>query len=79
MIFDDIVECHDTPSGMVPWQVMRGKRAFGGNGVDTVEVPITGFVCKKRLLIKPLFPAEYVRKYKISSPSGASTCCKNII
>jgi succinoglycan biosynthesis protein ExoO len=65
MIFDDIIECHDTPSGMVPCHVLRGKRAFGGNGIDTVEVPIADFVCKKRLLIKPLFPLKYVKKYKV--------------
>jgi succinoglycan biosynthesis protein ExoO len=65
MIFDDIIECHDTPSGMVPCHVLRGKCAFGGNGVDTVEVPIADFVCKNRLLIKPLFPLKYVKKYKV--------------
>ena len=32
MIFDDIMECHDTPSGMVPWHTLRGKYAFGSNG-----------------------------------------------
>jgi succinoglycan biosynthesis protein ExoO len=66
MIFDDLIECHDTPLGMVPWHEMRGKRAFGSNGIDAVEVPITEFVREKRLLIKPIFPAKYVKKYKIS-------------
>lgn len=69
MIFDDIIECHDSLSGMVPWPVLRGKRAFGGNGVDTVEVPIDDFVCIKHLLIKPLFPIKYVKKHKISDSS----------
>ena len=33
MMFDDILECHDTAHGMVPWNVLRGKYAFGGNGI----------------------------------------------
>jgi len=66
MLFDDIYECHDTPSGMVPWRVMRGRRAFGGNGIDAVQVPTAHFVRERRLLIKPLFPAGYVKEYRIS-------------
>jgi succinoglycan biosynthesis protein ExoO len=69
IIFDDIWECHDTPSGMIPWRVMRGKRAFSGNGKDAVEVPTADFVCEKRLLIKPLFPVEIVRRHRISHGS----------
>jgi glycosyltransferase involved in cell wall biosynthesis len=69
MIFDDIIECHDTPSGMVPWHRLRGKRAFGGNGIETVDVETADFVCSKRLLIKPLFPAKYVKKYNVSHGS----------
>jgi len=65
MIFDDILECHDTVDGMVPWNVLRGKYAFGCNGIKSVEVPIENFVCQKRLLIKPLLPLTYVRKHHI--------------
>jgi len=63
MIFDDILECHDTEDGMVPWHNMRGKYAFGGNGIKAVEVPIENFVCQERLLIKPLLPLTHVRQY----------------
>ena len=49
MVFDDIIECHDTPDGMIPWRVLRGKIAFGGNGVETVEVSIDNFVKQERL------------------------------
>ena len=65
MIFDDILECHDTVHGMVSWHVLRGKYAFGGNGIKAVEVPIESFVCQERLLIKPLFPLRHVRQYHI--------------
>ena len=67
MIFDDILECHDTDTeyGLVPWHVLRGKYAFGGDGIKAVEVPIENFVCQERLLIKPLLPLRHVRQYHI--------------
>jgi glycosyltransferase involved in cell wall biosynthesis len=65
MIFDDIIECHDTPSGMVPWCRLRGKNAFGSKGTGSVEVPIESYVRSKRLLIKPLFPLGWIRQYDI--------------
>jgi len=76
MIFDDIIECHDTPSGMVPWRAMRGRRAFGGNGKDAVDVPAEIYACETRMLIKPLMPLACVRRNKVrhgSSRFGADT------
>ena len=65
MIFDDILECHDTDHGMAPWRVLRGKYAFGGNGISAVEVPVEDFVCQKRLLLKPLLPLRSIREHHI--------------
>jgi succinoglycan biosynthesis protein ExoO len=69
MIFDDIWECHDTPSGMIPWHVLRGKNAFGSNGKDAIDVSIETFVCLDRWLIKPLLPISYIRKHNICHSS----------
>jgi succinoglycan biosynthesis protein ExoO len=65
MIFDDIVECHDTPSGMVPWRIIYGKHAFGGHGFSPINVPLEKYIISKRLLIKPVFPLNLVKKKKI--------------
>jgi succinoglycan biosynthesis protein ExoO len=65
IIFDDIIECHDTPTGMVPWHTLRGKYAFGGNGIGIIKVPIADYVFGSRLLIKPLFPVQYVKRHRI--------------
>jgi succinoglycan biosynthesis protein ExoO len=69
IIFDDIIECHDTPSGMVPWHVLRGKHAFGCNGTDSIDVPIETFVCSVRLLIKPLIPLSFIKQYHVHHTS----------
>jgi len=66
LIFDDIFECHDTPSGMVRWRELRGKHAFGGNGIDAIDVEIEDYVRLERQLIKPLFPLRYIKQYSIS-------------
>ena len=66
IMFDDILECHDTPSGMVPWQVLRGKYAFDGNGIEPVYVPIEKFLTAERFLIKPLIPLKYVNQYHVN-------------
>jgi succinoglycan biosynthesis protein ExoO len=65
ILFDDIWECHDTPSGMIPWRVLRGKYAFGSNGIDAVKVPIENYICQKRLVKSALFPLNYVKKNNI--------------
>jgi glycosyltransferase involved in cell wall biosynthesis len=65
MVFDDIMECHDTASGLFPWRLLRGKRAFGGNGIDSINVPIEKFIQSSRLLIKPLFPSRVVHQNNI--------------
>jgi succinoglycan biosynthesis protein ExoO len=69
MIFDDIWECHDTPSGMIPWHVLRGKYAFGSNGSNAIDVPIETFICLDRWLIKPLLPISYIREHNICHSS----------
>ena len=65
IVFDDIWECHDTASGMVPWHVLRGKYAFGGDGIHSIEVPIENYILQKRLLKSALFPLKYIKKYNI--------------
>jgi succinoglycan biosynthesis protein ExoO len=65
ILFDDIWECHDTPSGMIPWRVLRGQYAFGGNGIDIIEVPIEKYIRENRLLKSAIFPLKYVKDYNI--------------
>lgn len=69
IVFDDILECHDTPSGMIPWRLLRGKKAFGGNGKDPVDVPPDKFIRLRRWLIKPLIPSIILKKYNIKQSS----------
>jgi len=62
MVFDDILECHDTPTGLVPWRRVRGDQAFGAVRREPVNVAFSDYIRQRRLLIKPLFPARAVRE-----------------
>ena len=62
MVFDDLVLCHDGPSGLIPWKRLRGARAFGGDGSGPIAVTAERFVMAERLLIKPLVPMSRVRR-----------------
>jgi len=65
-VFDDIFECHDTLNGMIHWRTLRGNSAFGGNGCNTVNVPIEHLIFSHRSLLKPIFPLHYIREHNIT-------------
>jgi len=69
IIFDDIMRCHDTPSGMIPWRPLRGKYAFGTNGTNAVQVPVEKYICSNSLLIKPLLPLSHIRQHNVHHSS----------
>lgn len=62
IIFDNIIECHDGPDGLVPWKTVRGPSAFGGDGTHPVMVSLEDFIRQKRLIMQPLFPANAVKQ-----------------
>lgn len=63
MVFDDLMLCHDTPSGMRPWKRLRGPDAFGERSTQPRLVPIETFITAPRLLVKPVFPAHFVHEH----------------
>lgn len=65
VLFDDIWECHDTPYGMVPWRILRGKRAFHSNGRGSIEISVEDYLCQKRLIKSAFFPLKHVKKLDI--------------
>ncbi len=62
MLFDDIIECHDTPDGLVPWRVIRGEDAFG---LNKSNVPYEIFILSKRLVIQPLVRLNTIKNNNI--------------
>ena len=56
LIFDDIMICHSSTDGLVPWRVVHGLGAFGGHGLEARDLAIEDYLASPRLLIKPLIP-----------------------
>lgn len=69
MVFDDLLLCHDAPSGLVPWRRLRGEDAFGCCSAQPRIVSLERFIVAPRLLIKPIFPGDLVRQHGVRHSS----------
>lgn len=58
LVFDDILECHDTAAGLVPFRRVHGRAAFHGGLRRGEPRPVTlaRLVSATRLLVKPCIP-----------------------
>lgn len=71
LIFDELLECHDTPSGMVPWRRVRSFDAFGdAHNKQPQSVSFASFIRAKRTIIQPLIPSDLIRKHGINHGSA---------
>lgn len=71
LLFDDILQCHETAAGLVPWRNVHGPRAFGrrnGNGNLVGPLALADLISAKRLLIKPLVSCGAVRRLGARHP-----------
>lgn len=76
MVFDDLLVCHHTPNGLVPWRRMRGRKAFNGNGSESIDVNPVLWALSYQFLIKPLLHADTLRALNIKHTTlkfGADT------
>ena len=60
VIFDDIMECHSTERGIVPWRRLRGP-AVGEQG-KPLHMNATKLIDSKRMFIKPFFSQALLRE-----------------
>jgi succinoglycan biosynthesis protein ExoO len=54
VVFDDMMRCHSTSEGVIPWKRIRGKKAFGAHG-RPVTVSIESWMRNRRTIMQPLF------------------------
>lgn len=76
MVFDDLLICHHTPSGLVPWRPMRGAKAFGSDGKNPVNVTAAAWANSYQFLIKPIIHNDTLIQSKIKHTTlkfGADT------
>lgn len=76
MVFDDLLICHHTTNGLIPWRHMRGRNAFNGNGKEPIDINPVSWALSYQFLIKPLFHADTLRALNIKHTTlkfGADT------
>lgn len=69
IIFDNIMACHDTVRGMVPWRPVRDKRAFGAARLGVMRVSPASWISEPRTIMQALIPTQLIRSLHITHPS----------
>lgn len=64
VVFDDLMMCHDTDTGLKPWQPLHGRHAFGSKGLPSL-IEIESYIRSSRLLIKPIIRTSFIRQHNI--------------
>jgi succinoglycan biosynthesis protein ExoO len=66
IVFDELIECHDTPVGLVPWRKVRNGHCFGyRNGCEPHELEFVDFIRARRTIMQPLIPLSAIRQYDV--------------
>jgi succinoglycan biosynthesis protein ExoO len=70
MVFDDVVECHDTPGGLRAWQRVHGER-FGTprDGRALVRCTLADVISARRFLMKPMITLAAIKRMGVSHPA----------
>lgn len=61
VVFDDIMECHSTAHGLIPWRRLRGPRAFGASD-KPVHITAGELIGSNRMLMQPMFSRSLLLK-----------------
>lgn len=55
IVVDAILDCHDTPNGLIPWNlVWTYQKNCDSNSISTIAMDFIDFISKTRTLVKPL-------------------------
>lgn len=66
MVFDNLLECHYTPEGLVPWREVRQHGAFGIEQNKCGDVTVATWLSQPRLVMQPLIPIKTIQNFEIS-------------
>lgn len=64
VIFDEIMECHDTPHGLKQWRRVRAKSVFPY--ADTPrQIDFNDWITWQRTMIQPFLPSRLIREHQV--------------
>lgn len=62
IVIDNVVDCHDIDSAVVPWRTVWDQRRFTPKAAAVREVDLPRFLQETRLLIKPFVSRELIAR-----------------
>jgi glycosyltransferase involved in cell wall biosynthesis len=65
IVFDEMMECHDTPQGLKQWRPIRGRHVFPGDPDAPRTVDFSDWITRPRTIMQPLLPARLIREYDV--------------
>lgn len=70
LVFDDIMECHETPDGLRAWQRVHGD-GFAALRAEGAVVPcgLADVISARRFLLKPLITLAAIRRLGVTHPA----------
>lgn len=65
VVFDEVMLCHDTRNGMVPWRTARAAGVYPGAPSEIREVAFADWVGQRHLVMQPLIPTCLVARTQL--------------
>jgi succinoglycan biosynthesis protein ExoO len=63
IVFDDLMECHDTPAGIRPWQAVSRGISNKAKTANTRRVKFQEWISWRRTIIQPVIPTRFIREH----------------
>ena len=67
IVCDELLECHDTPAGLVPWRTVRPAGYFEtpATPAGPRELDFADFIRSRRTIMQPLIPMNVIRQHAV--------------
>jgi glycosyltransferase involved in cell wall biosynthesis len=72
IVFDEVMICHDTPSGIRAWRPARNNAVYPGQAKQIRRVQFTDWVSQRRLVMQPIIPTQLIRELSLSHSDSAA-------
>jgi succinoglycan biosynthesis protein ExoO len=72
IVFDEVMICHDTASGIRPWRPSRSKAIYPGKADQVRRVQFADWVLQRRLVMQPIIPTRLIREFSLLHSDSAA-------
>jgi succinoglycan biosynthesis protein ExoO len=65
VVFDEVMLCHDTSNGLLPWRPSRAADAYPGTPNEIREIAFSDWIRHRHLVMQPLIPTCLITQAKL--------------